>query len=159
MAKKEDKFQPHRILREVYRHYYEFEALFQSQGVHTIDHGVTVNGEFYPITLSFFDLRDGLRPQSEGGVLSDRKLQAVMLNVIRDMKQADAAALMGITTVSVGQYVEHACEQLAKTYFPEFYTPCNVCTSDQHTGFECPLKTLKRGDRPLVSGTNGKAKR
>lgn len=125
--KKTTKFQPHRILREVYRHYYEFEALVSATGHHTIDHAVRIYDDDgnevdrKPITISFFDLRDGLRPQSEGGVLSDRKLQAVMLNVIRDMKQRDVAEAMGITTVSVGQYVEHAMEQLAKTYFPEFY--------------------------------------
>lgn len=125
--KKTTKFQPHRILREVYRHYYEFEELFRSVGIHVIDHAVRLHDENgnevsrIPISISFFDLRDGLRPQSEGGVLSDRKLQAVMLNVIRDMKQRDVAEAMGITTVSVGQYVEHAMEQLAKTYFPEFY--------------------------------------
>jgi DNA-directed RNA polymerase specialized sigma subunit len=125
--KKTTKFQPHRILREVYRHYYEFEALVAAYGTHTIDHAVRLYDEEgneldrIPVTISFFDLRDGLRPQSEGGVLSDRKLQAVMLNVIRDMKQRDVAEAMGITTVSVGQYVEHAMEQLAKTYFPEFY--------------------------------------
>jgi predicted DNA-binding protein (UPF0251 family) len=125
--KKTTKFQPHRILREVYRHYYEFEALVSACGSHTIDHAVRLYDEEeneverIPITISFFDLRDGLKPQSEGGVLSDRKLQAVMLNVIRDMKQRDVAEAMGITTVSVGQYVEHAMEQLAKAYFPEFY--------------------------------------
>lgn len=125
--KKTTKFQPHRILREVYRHYYEFEDLFRAEGIHVIDHAVRIYDEDeneierIPISISFFDLRDGLKPQSEGGVLSDRKLQAVMLNVIRDMKQRDVAEAMGITTVSVGQYVEHAMEQLAKTYFPEFY--------------------------------------
>jgi DNA-directed RNA polymerase specialized sigma subunit len=125
--KKTQKFQPHRILREVYRHFYEFQALFSSNGTHTIDHVVRIYDEDenvverIPITISFFDLRDGLKPQSEGGILSDRKLQAVMLNVIRDMKQRDVAEAMGITTVSVGQYVEHAMEQLARTYFPEFY--------------------------------------
>ena len=125
--KKTTKFQPHRILREVYRHYYEFEALVSATGKHTIDHAVRLYDddgnevERIPITISFFDLRDGLRSQSEGGVLSDRKLQAVMLNVIRDMKQRDVAEAMGITTVSVGQYVEHAMEQLARTYFPEFF--------------------------------------
>jgi DNA-directed RNA polymerase specialized sigma subunit len=125
--KKTTKFQPHRILREVYRHYYEFQTLVSATGEHTLDHVVRLYDDGgneidrVPITISFFDLRDGLRPQNEGGVLSDRKLQAVMLNVVRDMKQRDVAEAMGITTVSVGQYVEHAMEQLAKTYFPEFY--------------------------------------
>lgn len=127
MAGKKTKLQPHRILREVYRHYTEFEQLVSAYGTHTIDHVVRLYDDDgnevdrVPITISFFDLRDGLRPQKAGGILSDRKLQAVMLNVIRDMKQRDVAEAMGITTVSVGQYVEHAMEQLAKLYFPEFY--------------------------------------
>lgn len=135
--KKTTKFQPHRILREVYRHYYEFESLVAHYGTHTIDHAVRLYDEDgkeverIPITISFFDLRDGLKPQKEGGVLSDRKLQAVMLNVIRDMKQRDVAEAMGITTVSVGQYVEHAMEQLAKTYFPEFYDMEPKSSADQ----------------------------
>lgn len=125
MAVKVKKFQPHRILREVYRHYYEFEELFKNHGVHVIDYSVPVDtpdGEIrVPISISFFDLRDGLLPQKEGGILSDRKLQAVMLNVVRDLKQRDVAEQMTITTVSVGQYVEHAMELLAKKYFPELY--------------------------------------
>lgn len=122
------KFQPHRILREVYRHYTEFEQLVSATGTHTLDHVVRLYDEEgneverVPVTISFYDLKDGLRPQKEGGVLSDRKLQAVMLNVIADQKQKDVAEAMSITTVSVGQYVEHAMEQLAKTYFPEFYS-------------------------------------
>jgi hypothetical protein len=123
MAKKEAKFQPHRILREVYRHYYEFEQLFRAYGTHTIEHSVDVGDKNYPVTISFFDLRDGLKPQKDGGILSDRKLQAVMLNVVRDLKQRDVAEIMDITTVSVGQYVEHAMELLARKYFPEYYSP------------------------------------
>lgn len=125
--KKTTKFQPHRILREVYRHYTEFEQLVASYGTHTIDHVVRLYDEEgneidrVPVTISFFDLRDGLKSQKNGGILSDRKLQAVMLNVIADQKQKDVAEAMNITTVSVGQYVEHAMEQLAKVYFPEFY--------------------------------------
>lgn len=109
MSKNKNKI--HRVLREVYRHYYEFQDYVSQTGNHVIEHG--------GITISFYDLRDGLRPQSEGGVLSDRKRQAVMLNVIKDMKQRDVADIMNITTVSVGQYVETAMELLSKTYFNE----------------------------------------
>ena len=119
-----DRIPPHRILREVYRHYGEFEALFSSTGKHVLEHGYFVYEadletirEKIMITVSLFDLRDGLNPQSDGGILSSRKLEAVMLNVIRDMKQRDVADIMGITTVSVGQYVEQAMIQLADKYF------------------------------------------
>lgn len=119
-----EKIPPHRILREVYRHYGEFQALFASTGTHVIEHGyfiyeedlVTIR-ERVLVTVSLFDLKDGLKPQSDGGILSSRKLQAVMLNVIKDMKQRDVADIMGITTVSVGQYVEQAMIQLADKYF------------------------------------------
>jgi predicted DNA-binding protein (UPF0251 family) len=115
---------PHRILREVYRHYSEFEGYFSSTGKHIIEHGYFVYEddletikEKVMVTVSLFDLRDGLKPQSDGGILSSRKLEAVQLNVIRDMKQRDVADIMGITTVSVGQYVEQAMIQLADQYF------------------------------------------
>lgn len=101
----------HRILREVFRHYTEFRDLFTREGIDTIEYG--------GLTLSLWDLQDALRPQSEGGVLSDRKLEAVYYNVIRDMKQKDVAEIMGITTVSVGQYVEQAMIQLSDRYFAD----------------------------------------
>lgn len=113
---------PHRILREIYRHYHEFEAYVAATGNHVIEYTYSVfddTGENIvdrvPVTLSFFDLKEGI----EGSKLSKRKRQAIMLNVVRDMKQKDVADIMGITTVSVGQYVEQACVQLAQDYFPE----------------------------------------
>jgi DNA-directed RNA polymerase specialized sigma24 family protein len=59
------------------------------------------------ITLSFWDLHGSLRQ------LSARKREAVFYNVILDWKQKDVAKRMGISTVSVGQYVQAAMEQLA----------------------------------------------
>lgn len=112
----------HRILREVYRHFYEFEAFVSSTGNHVIDYTYFVYNDAgevidrVPISISFYDLREGIEDES---VLSERKRQAVMLNVIRDMKQRDVAEIMGITTVSVGQYVEQAMLQLSEEYFPE----------------------------------------
>jgi len=49
--------------------------------------------------------------------LSVRKEQAFLLNVILDQRQEDVAEQMGITTVSVGQYVKQACLQLSEYYF------------------------------------------
>lgn len=112
----------HRILREIYRHYYEFEAYVAATGNHTIEHTYAVYDEEgnivkrVPVTLSFYDLKEKIEDPS---VLSERKRQAVMLNVIRDLKQRDVAEMMGITTVSVGQYVEQAMLQLAEDYFGE----------------------------------------
>lgn len=59
------------------------------------------------ITLSFWDLHGSLKR------LSARKREAVFYNVILDWKQKDVAERMGISTVSVGQYVQAAMEQLA----------------------------------------------
>jgi DNA-directed RNA polymerase specialized sigma24 family protein len=97
--------QKQRILKEVYRHYIDFQDFASREGKYFISYG--------PITLSLLDLQFGLDK------LSPRKREAVYLNVIRDMKQKDAAAIMGITTVSVGQYVEQAMIQLAERYFAE----------------------------------------
>jgi DNA-directed RNA polymerase specialized sigma24 family protein len=110
----------HRILREVYRHYLEFRDHVSRTGEHVIDHGyfiynddgVTIKDRI-AVTISFWDLHRGLKE------LSPRKREAVFHNVILDKKQRDVAEEMGITTVSVGQYVEQAMLQLSKVYFAE----------------------------------------
>jgi DNA-directed RNA polymerase specialized sigma24 family protein len=106
------------VLREVYRHYYSFKELFASEGTHVIEHSYWTydeNGDKQKHTLevSLWDLHDGLK------TLSARKREAVYYNVILDKKQKDVAEIMGITTVSVGQYVEQAMMQLAERYFSE----------------------------------------
>jgi DNA-directed RNA polymerase specialized sigma24 family protein len=110
----------HRILREMYRHYTELKAYIAANGGDQIiyhsyaiydEDGEQIGKE--DIAISFWDLHDSLK------VLSDRKREAVYLNVIKDLKQKDVAARMGITTVSVGQYVDQAMQQLAKEYFAE----------------------------------------
>lgn len=133
MAVKPDELQPHRILREVYRHYLTFRDLVTSpehdgQGGHNssdgvIEHGYFVEpeaenedgkkvktGERYKVlvTISFWDLQGGLAK------LSPRKREATFYNVILDQKQKDVAEIMDITTVSVGQYVEQGMIQLSQ---------------------------------------------
>jgi DNA-directed RNA polymerase specialized sigma subunit len=111
----------HRVLREVYRHYPEYRDLVMNQGgTGVINHGYHVyedDGETVKdkvtISISFWDLHNGLTE------LSARKREAVFYNVILDWKQKDVAEVMGITTVSVGQYVEQAMLQLAERYFAE----------------------------------------
>ena len=95
----------HRVLREVLRHYLTFESLCAQSGQYVIEY----NG----MMISFVDLQNALRS------LSPRKKEAVTYNVILDYKQKDVAEIMGITTVSVGQYVEQAMLQIAKKYFAE----------------------------------------
>lgn len=110
----------HRVLREILRHYTEFREHVGSTGDHVIRHGYKVypeDGEPYKVTvtISFWDLHRGIKD------LSPRKREALYFNVIRDERQRDVADRMGITTVSVGQYVEQACLQLAEEYFQEEY--------------------------------------
>lgn len=109
----------HRILREVYRHYLEYRDLVAHSGNHVIDHGYFIyddDGNIkdkITLSISFWDLFNGLEK------LAPRKKEAVFYNVILDKKQKDVAKIMGITTVSVGQYVEHAMLQLSERYFAE----------------------------------------
>lgn len=108
----------HRILREVYRHYYSFKQLFAKDGTDVIEHSYWVYNEDgtkskQTISISLWDLHDGLE------TLSARKREAVYYNVLLDKKQKEVAEIMGITTVSVGQYVEQAMIQLAEKYFAE----------------------------------------
>lgn len=116
----------HRILREVLRNYLSLKDASEHE-----DYTLTIcrvkgctwsnargiqkghEGECNLITVNFIDLQNCLRG------LSKRKKEAVFYNVIYDMKQKDVAALMGITTVSVGQYVEQACLQVAKELWPD----------------------------------------
>lgn len=109
----------HRVLREIYRHYPEYRDLVSATGESVIDHGYfiynddgTVKGKVC-LSISFWDLHGGLKE------LSKRKREAVFYNVILDWKQKDVAEQMGITTVSVGQYVEQAMLQLSEKYFAE----------------------------------------
>jgi DNA-directed RNA polymerase specialized sigma subunit len=92
-----------KVLREVYRNYNQFKEYVQNTGNDII--------EYRGLTISFFDLDKNINK------LSPRKKEAFYLNVIVDMKQKDVAEVMGITCVSVGQYTNQACEQLAKLYF------------------------------------------
>jgi DNA-directed RNA polymerase specialized sigma24 family protein len=108
----------HRILREVLRHYTEYRELVNQDGrLHVIDYGYWVYNEDgtrkkkIDISISFWDLHRGLKE------LAPRKREALWWNVIMDEKQKDVAKRMGITTVSVGQYVEAATLQLVKHFF------------------------------------------
>lgn len=100
-----DKTAIYKRLRETLRHYTEFKAFVSATGKDVIEH----NG----LQISFSDLEAGIKD------LSPRKKEALLHNVIFDKKQKDVAEIMGITTVSVGQYVDGAVQQLAKRYFAE----------------------------------------
>lgn len=128
----------HRILREVFRHYTEFKEFVTQGGPSVLEHSYLVPEEGIDaecpavkrankeheamdgrciycggavrkvtVSVSFWDLHRGLKE------LAPRKREALYWNVIEDWKQKDVAKQMGITTVTVGQYVEHAVKQLA----------------------------------------------
>lgn len=94
-----------KIVRELYRHYIDFKDYCTAYGKDFISYG--------PVTLNVVDLQRGV---SE---LPLRQREAFFYNVILDMKQKHVEDIMGITTVSVGQYVQSACEALAHSYFDE----------------------------------------
>jgi len=108
----------HKILRDAYRNYTTFEAFVSQTGKDVIDYAVETeegSGVYEDISISFVDMKLAL----ERVKLSDRKKEAFIYNVLHDMKQQDVAHRMGITTVTVGQYVDSAMIQLAKWYFAE----------------------------------------
>ncbi len=108
----------HKILRDAYRNYFTFKAFVSQTGKDVIDYAVeteTGSGEYEDISISFVDMKLAL----ERVKLSERKKEAFVYNVLCDMKQQDVAHIMGITTVTVGQYVDSAMIQLAKWYFAE----------------------------------------
>jgi len=98
-----DEKKKHRVLREAVRHYEEMENLFRHKGILVISYA--------GLDMCFIDLKDALE------TLSPRKRESIYYNVTLDMKQRDVAEKMGITTVSVGQYVESGFAQIAKEYF------------------------------------------
>lgn len=107
----------HKILREVYRHYIDLRDYVGRTGHDVIEHPVESeegSGIYEHLAISFSDLKHGL------GELAPRKREAFFFNVILDWRQKDVAEKMNITTVSVGQYVNAACMQLAKRYFAEY---------------------------------------
>jgi DNA-directed RNA polymerase specialized sigma24 family protein len=110
----------HRILREAYKNYHQWEYLMQAEDarLETIEYAIETeegSGDYVPITISFTDLKLALQHVK----LAPRKKEAFYLNVILGYKQREAAAKMGISPVSVGQYVESAMLQLAKYYFAD----------------------------------------
>src|SRR5581483_3980985 len=111
-----EKFSPEKVLKEILRHYTEFRELVNNGGNHVLEHSyewVDEDGKKHKETLafSFWDLHRGIKE------LPPRKREALYWNVIRDYKQRDVAEIMGITSVSVGQYCKLACEHLLQYHF------------------------------------------
>lgn len=115
----------HRILREILRNYvslksenveeWQLEVCVMGGCINSTN-GLVRKGHDGPCQFMSMNLLD-LDKCLKG--LSPRKKEAVFYNVILDWKQKDVAVQMGITTVSVGQYVEQAMIQVAKDIWPE----------------------------------------
>lgn len=125
---------PSRVLREVLRHYLEYREFVANGGNHIIEYTYTIPGDDgiirkETISFSFWDLHRGIKE------LAPRKREALYWNVICDQKQRDVAEQMGITTVSVGQYVLGATEQLLKYHF-ELEPPDIMIERDDTDGMD-----------------------
>lgn len=112
------------IIKEAYRHYDTWQNLIaygDGKSGHVSDvltyHIPKEPGsdELVPIVISFHDLQRAW----DNVKLAPRKKEAFELNILQDMLQREAADIMGITTVSVGQYVNQAASQLAEWYFAD----------------------------------------
>lgn len=98
----------HRLLREVLKSYVLHDNLFNETGKHEITAGEG-------LTINFIDLKNSLKN------LSPRQKEAIYWFVIRDQKQKFVAEQMGISTVTVGQYVESGVYRVARQVWPEMY--------------------------------------
>lgn len=98
----------HRLLREVLRGY----NLFEEHCALTGRYEITFQGH----TFNFLDLQKCL----EG--LTNRQMEAVYWFIIQDEKQKTVAERLGISTVTVGQYCEASCIQIARKLFPDHYS-------------------------------------
>lgn len=118
----------HLIIREAFRNYISLYDYWKREGKPTIS--------YKGITISILDLKKILSEVD----LSDRKAQAFYLNVLKDKKQKEVAAIMGITTVSVGQYVNAACRQYAELYMTDEEKDITEASIHKPTGIKLCIR-------------------
>lgn len=129
MKKDTGKVKSHIAIREATRDFATWQALVTQTGSYIIEGDTADRGV---IAISFYDIikvidaytpeywksnKYPVFPLRDAFELSARKKEAIYYNVIRDLKQKDVAAIMGITTVSVGQYVESGFLQITNKLF------------------------------------------
>src|ERR1700752_730432 len=96
---------PHKVLRQILRNYlsYRDHLAYVDTAHDGIEHSYVVNEEDddgnptkrkVTLTISFSYLQNCLRPQSKGGILSERKREALLYNVVFDWLQQDVAEKM-----------------------------------------------------------------
>lgn len=111
------------LIREALRHLDAAKEL-AIRGTDIIERTVLCDGKKITVSFSLLDLEAALKRRAK------RQHEAVFLNVICDYLQRDVAAIMGITTISIGQYVQSACEKIAE----EIATPKVSRTSSAPRG-------------------------
>lgn len=98
----------HRVLRELFRHLQEFEALFQAEGIDSL---TGPDGTVY----SLFDLR---RLYDMRVILLPRqRARAIEMFLYEDMREQDAAVAMGLSPdTPVAIYATQGLKQLATAW-------------------------------------------
>lgn len=139
---------PDLVIRELFRHY---ESIRDHRRTETGKDVFSHKG--FDFAVSELDLKDL-------NLLTPRQKEAFYFNIVLDMKQREVAELLGISTVSVGQYVQAASERLAAHYFPEKIDPmvrkCKWCrkrfeSEDEKIGHCSPECKVKDGERSKYS--------
>ena len=98
----------HRVLRELFRHLQEFEALFQTEGIDTV---TGPDGTGY----SVFDLRRLYEIRHK--ILSPQRARAIEKFLYEDMREQDAALAMGLSRETpVAIYATQGLKQLAAAW-------------------------------------------
>ena len=98
----------HRVLREFIRHLQEFEALFQTEGIDSLN---GPDGASY----SIFDLRRLYDIRHE--LLSPQRARAIEYFLYADMREQDAALAMGLSRETpVAIYATQGLKQLAAAW-------------------------------------------
>jgi hypothetical protein len=98
----------HRVLRELFRHLQEFEALFYAEGTDTIK---GADGTEYSVIdlRRLYDIR--------GELLTPQRARAIEYFLYRDMREQDAAVAMGLSPETpVAIYATQGLKQLAAAW-------------------------------------------
>jgi len=96
-------------LEAILRHYFEFKELYEQQGIEelTLDDGLVVN---------FHDIKNGIEE------LPKRQRTALILTCFLNLKEVDAAPLMGFTkwTSPVSSYKKLALQKLIDKFWRDY---------------------------------------
>jgi predicted DNA-binding protein (UPF0251 family) len=98
----------HRVLRELFRHLQEFEALFQTEGIDTVT-GPDGTGYSVIDLRRLYEIRHRL--------LTPQRARAIEMFLYKDMREQDAALAMGLSRdTPVAIYATQGLKQLAAAW-------------------------------------------